>query len=149
MCVLVMGSLYAGAGACAPAPAQSTQALGVFVDGFDHQGQPLRNGGAVRLDSNLSAEVFVDPYPATGPSSWLDLYLDRSGQPVTDAAVAADNEMTYMSHGASHQDGRTSGDGHYLFALAYPMVGLWRHRITIQIAEQQYVLPLLITVYPS
>src|SRR6266545_1012191 len=93
-------------------PTAGMNPLEVFQDGFVGRGQPLRNGGAVPLGGDVRAEIFIDPYPATGGSSWLDLYLASNGQPIKNAAVVTDSEMLYMSHAALHQDGRTLGDGH-------------------------------------
>ena len=124
-------------------------ALQVFPQGFSASGNPLRNGAGVSLAPDLRVEVFVDPYPATGSTVWLDLLLLQDGTPVDTADVSSDNTMAYMSHGTTHQQSTSSGDGHYLFALSYPMVGPWQHLIHIGVEDQRFDLPLVITVYPS
>lgn len=124
-------------------------ALQVFPSGFDADGQALRNGSSVALGSGLSAEVFVDPYPATGPNVWLDILLMKDGQSVTSAQVSSETEMAYMNHGTAHVVGSNAGSGHYVFSLNYPMVGPWRNRIDIAVAGEHHDLPLALTVYPS
>ena len=52
-------------------------------------------------------------------------------------------------HDLAKPRGKTSGDGHYLFALEHPMVGLWRNTIVIRHGEQDYLLPLMLTVLPQ
>jgi YtkA-like protein len=134
--------------ACGPTARQEVAPLEVFPEGFDGAGLRLRNGGTVTVGQGLTTEVFLDPFPATGQTVWIDLYVQRQGQPVGGAIVSADNEMAYMTHGSSRQDGSDSGGGHYQLLLHYPMAGAWRHRISIQLAEQRYELPLVVTVYP-
>ncbi|GAC1323860.1 MAG: hypothetical protein NVSMB2_21720 [Chloroflexota bacterium] len=121
----------------------------MFPGGFGADGQALRNGSSVALGSGLSAEVFVDPYPATGPNVWLDILLIKDGQSVTSADVSSETEMAYMSHGTAHVVGANAGSGHYVFNLNYPMVGPWRNRIDIAVEGEHHDLPLAVTVYPS
>ena len=118
--------------------------LEVFHDG---KSTPLRNGGMVTLD-DLNVEVFVDPYPPTTLTSWLDLYMTRNGHAVSGASVTMDYQMAYMSHGVLNAAGKDSGDGHYLFSLDYAMYAQWGDVLTIQLSGKKYVLPILVTVYP-
>lgn len=128
-------------------PGQS--ALVIFPNGFDADGRTLRNGSSIALGSGLSAEVFVDPYPATGPNVWLDILLMKDGQSVTSAQVSSETEMAYMNHGTAHIVSSNAGSGHYVFNLNYPMIGPWRNRIDISVAGEHHDLPLAVTVYPS
>jgi hypothetical protein len=134
----------------APVSSARQSPLQVFPKGFDATGSPMAliNGGTVELGRGLSAEVFMDPYPASGSTSWFDLYLLREDRPLADAEVRVELEMAYMSHGVSKPLPQTSADGHYLFVLEHPMVGLWRNRITIQQAGRQDELSLVMTVLP-
>ena len=118
----------------------------MFSDGFAGKGTPLRNGSAVPLGGGLSAALYLDPYPPAGISSWLDLYLSRDGEAQGEAEIVLQNEMAYMDHGTTQVKGSSAGDGHYLFALRFPMIGFWRQHITIRLAEETYQLPLMVTV---
>jgi hypothetical protein len=120
----------------------------LFAAGFDSAGTPLRNGATVALAQGLSAEVFLDPYPPTGGASWLDLYVTREGRAVPDAQVTIECEMAYMNHGVARPAAKHAGDGHFLFSLEHPMIGLWRNTILIRDAAQAYELPLMLTVLP-
>ena len=160
----VAGLLMLLASACAPASGQTgaasppasqepriagQAALELFPSGYDSAGVVLRNGASVTLAHDISVEVYVDPYPATGSTVWLDLFLARKSQAIDTAQVISNNEMAYMTHGSTRQVGTNSGDGHYVFALSDPMVGPWRHRIDIQDQNQHYDMPLVVTVYPA
>lgn len=149
-----MGLLLVGA--CAPGGGSGAASGGfdgrnpvrVFADGFEGQGVPLRNGDLVKLKGGLDAGVFVDPFPPSAARSLLDLHLLKEGQPVPDAEVNMVNDMVSMAHGAFKADGKSAGDGHYHFSLKYPMVGVWRQRITIRAAGQHYELPMIVTAFP-
>jgi hypothetical protein len=146
LATLLCPGLFLMLAACSPAKQQPP--LQTFPNGFEGSALQLRNGGAVAVGQGLRTEVFLDPFPATGQSVWIDLYVERQGRPVDGATVTAENEMAYMSHGSTHQDGTNSGGGHYQLVVHYPMIGPWRHRISIQVAEQRYELPIEVTVYP-
>ena len=154
--VLRVGCAAGGAGAppvdvaqgraVGPPVAGQPEPLQVFSDGFGGKGTPLRNGSTVALGSGLSAALYLDPYPPAGISLWLDLYLSRDGRPQGDAEIVLQNEMVYMDHGSTQVKGNSAGDGHYLFALRFPMIGFWRQHITIRLTEETYQLPLMVTV---
>jgi hypothetical protein len=120
----------------------------VFVEGFTGTGAPLRNGEVVSLADGLDVKVFVDPYPLSGTSAWFDLSLSKEGQPIGDAEISMEGQMVYMNHGTYRVKGKSAANGHYVLAVSYAMAGTWRQRFTIRVADQQYELPLVVTVYP-
>lgn len=57
----------------------------------------------------------------------LDAYLvGADGQPITDAAVTFDIDMTNMSHGAYLVTAEPAGEGHYTGNVHFSMPGPWR-----------------------
>lgn len=146
--LLLVGACSPGGSSGASSGFDAHNPVRVFADGFEGQGVPLRNGGSVALKGGLDAGVFVDPFPPSAARSLLDLYLRKEGQPVADAEVTMDNDMVSMAHGAFKADDKSAGDGHYHFSLKYPMVGVWRQRITIRASGQRYELPMVVTAFP-
>ena len=57
----------------------------------------------------------------------MDAYLlGAEGQPVTDAKVTFDTDMTNMSHGPYLVTAEPAGDGHYVGQVHFSMPGPWR-----------------------
>ena len=107
--------------------------LQVRLQGAEQGKVSMVNGGAIRLDDDLIAEVFVDPYPTDTLTAWLDLFLYRSsGEPVTDSRVVIDYDMFSMAHGPFFSLAEKSVDGHYLFRLDYIMFGPWGQLLQVK-----------------
>jgi hypothetical protein len=108
----------------------------------------IRNGGQVMLEDGLAVELFLDPYPPTTLRSWLDFYLTRDGEPVTDASMGIEYDMFSMYHGPFWGEAEKLGGGHYLFTLDYIMYGAWDQLVTVRYGGRNYRLPVVIVAYP-
>ncbi len=108
----------------------------------------IRNGGQVVLDDGLAVELFLDPYPPTTLRSWLDFYLTKDGEPVTDASMGIEYDMLAMAHGSFWGEAEKLGGGHYLFTLDYIMYGAWDQLVTVRYGGRNYRLPVVIVAYP-
>ncbi len=64
--------------------------------------------------------------PVTGNAQLDALLLNRDGQPLSDARVTFDTDMTNMSHGPYLVAAEPSGAGHYTGTVRFSMAGPWR-----------------------
>lgn len=125
--------------------------LQVRLQGAGQGKVPMVNGGAIRLDDNLIAEVFVDPFPTDTLTAWLDLFLySNSGEPVTDSRVVIDYDMYSMAHGPFFSLAEKNVDGHYLFRLDYIMFGPWGQLLQVKPSDtdQEYGIEVTIVAVP-
>jgi hypothetical protein len=74
--------------------------------------------------------------PTRGVAQLDALVLDKNDQPVTDAAVSFDIDMTNMSHGKTVIKTAAAGDGHYAGQVRFMMSGPWRVIVTIERSNQ-------------
>lgn len=126
--------------------------LQVRLQGAGQGRLPLVNGGAVNLEEDLVAEIFVDPYPTDTLTAWVDLYLhDGKGTPVTDSKVVIDYDMFSMAHGPFFSLADKSDTGHYVFRLDYIMFGPWGQLLQVQPkgSEEQHKIEVTIVAIPS
>jgi len=125
--------------------------LQIKLHGIDGGRIPMKNGGAVRLNENLIAEVFIDPFPTHTLTAWIDLFLrDASGAPVGDANVLIDYDMFSMGHGPFFTTSEKSPNGHYTFRLDYVMFGPWEQILTIQdpSSDTEYTMDVVVVAVP-
>lgn len=108
----------------------------------------IRNGGQVVLGDGLAVEIFADPYPPATLTSFLDFYLTRDGEPVTDASMGIEYDMLAMVHGPFNSVADNIGGGHYLFKLNYIMFGAWDQTVTVRIDLERIKLPVVLVAYP-
>ncbi len=109
----------------------------------------IKNGGKVNLEQGLSVELFLDPYPPTKLRAWLDLYLTRDGEPVTDAEAGITYDMLGMFHGPFDFAAENLGGGHYLFTIDYIMFGAWEHQMVVYMPEDYYELLVGVIAFPT
>ena len=77
------------------------------------------------------------PNPAVRGNNTLDAAItDAAGQPVADAKVSFDIDMTNMSHGKNVVTAAPAGNGHYTGKVFYMMPGPWRVIVTVERAGQ-------------
>jgi len=77
--------------------------------------------------ATLQAWLSCDPTQPVRGTADMDAYLiDMDGQPVTDAQVTFDIDMTNMSHGILQVTAMPAGDGHYVGQVYFSMPGPWR-----------------------
>ena len=73
------------------------------------------------------------PNPAVRGKNTVDATItDANGQPVTDAKVSFDIDMTNMSHGKNVVVATPAGEGHYWGKVTYMMAGPWRVIVTVE-----------------
>lgn len=111
--------------------------------------RPLNNGAVVPIAKEVSAEIYIAPYPPA-PEIRLDLYLfePRSGVSITNAEVIVKYEMLYMDHGQYRLNATEKGNGHYLAPLDFGMYGEWVVDVYAGSGEQSGSVRLEIVVAP-
>ncbi|MGZ8606977.1 MAG: FixH family protein [Actinomycetota bacterium] len=77
--------------------------------------------------------------PAEGDIRLETFVIDREGEPVSDASVSYDIDMTNMSHGRYVVDADPIGDGCYDGRVHLLMPGPWRVIVTIEHPEREAV----------
>jgi hypothetical protein len=93
------------------------------------------------LGGKQSGELLVWIFSASNPPIRGDntleaLIMNEDGQPVSDAAVSFDIDMTNMSHGKNVTDAASLGDGWYRGNVFFLMPGPWRVIVGIQRAGE-------------
>jgi hypothetical protein len=87
---------------------------------------------------DLKVTLFSAPaQPIRGDDSLKVSVTDANGQPITDATVTFDIDMTNMSHGKNVVTASSSGDGSYSGKVFFLMPGPWRVIVGVQRAGQQ------------
>jgi hypothetical protein len=87
------------------------------------QGAPLGS----KQSGNLSVQVFSSPNPPIrGTNTFEALITDSRGQPITDATVSFDINMTNMNHGKNVVTAPALGEGRYRGNVSFMMPGPWR-----------------------
>ncbi len=82
--------------------------------------------GSQRVD-DIVAWLSSEPAQPVRGAANLDAYLvGADGQPITDATVTFDIDMTNMSHGAYLVEAVPAGEGHYTGDVHFSMPGPWR-----------------------
>ena len=82
---------------------------------------------ASQNNGELQAWLTSTPAQPIKGEAQIDAYLVGSdGQPITDAKVTFDIDMTNMSHGQYLVDAQPAGDGHYAGRVHFSMPGPWR-----------------------
>jgi uncharacterized iron-regulated membrane protein len=77
------------------------------------------------------------PNPAVRGSNALEaIVTDASGQPVSDAKVTLDLNMTNMNMGKYTVVATPAGSGRYTSNVSYSMAGPWRVTVTVERAGQ-------------
>lgn len=113
--------LAACGGASAPAQDDAHTA-----DGQTTAGQPVAVFADQQAEGIRGALSCASGQPATGVAA-IDAYLvDVDGQPIEDATVTFDIDMTNMSHGQTLVTTTAAGDGHYTGDVHFSMAGPWR-----------------------
>jgi hypothetical protein len=83
--------------------------------------------GGTRQAADLTITLYSAPNPPTRGTDVLEAVVtDAQGQPVKDAQVAFDLDMTNMSHGKNVVEATPQGDGRYAGRAFFMMPGPWR-----------------------
>jgi hypothetical protein len=90
-----------------------------------------------KQSGNLSVQIFSKPNPPIQGGNTLEtLITDSNGQPVTDATVTFDLNMTNMNHGENIVTASSLGAGRYSGHVSFLMPGPWRVIVGIAHAGQ-------------
>jgi hypothetical protein len=86
---------------------------------------------------DLLVWIFSNPTsPIRGNNTFEAFVTDANGQPITDATVTFDINMTNMNHGKNVVTASSLGDGHYSGDVHFLMSGPWRVIVGIERAGQ-------------
>jgi hypothetical protein len=124
LCLVVVAAFAA---ACAePASAPGSPASSAFTVA---EAVPLASG----LAGDFRVVVVTSPGPpAPGTVALEALVSDAFGNPVSDATVTFDINMTNMNHGKNTVTASSQGDGRYAGEMFFMMPGPWRVLVGIE-----------------
>ena len=114
--------------------------------GGDRAGGDSADGDSAAAANNVATNARFAEQQANGIHGWLaastppvtgvtsvDAYLEGDGgQPIADATVTFDVDMTNMSHGKTLVPTHATGGGHYAGDVHFMMPGPWRIIATIE-----------------
>jgi len=119
--------------ACSAAGSASsgTKALSPAMPITAEVGPPGAPPGPLLADGQQSGDLLVwlsstPAQPATGNAQVDTFVVTSSGQPLTDAKVTYDTDMTNMSHGLYLVPTEPAGAGRYTGKVHFSMAGPWR-----------------------
>lgn len=104
--------------------------------------QPFDNGRSVSIDGT-DVEIYVSPYPP-GRTANIDFYLTRNGQPVENANVSLQYDMTVMDHGPFKLLAVPTGRGHFLAPVEFLMTGDFWLNVSLSLGGQESVISMLV-----
>lgn len=93
-------------------------------------------GETVRVGNLLVSLAIAPGQPLVGQNGVDAFVTDVAGQPVKDARVTFDIDMTNMSHGPYLVDGQCLGNGHFTNKANFSMAGPWRVHVLIETPGQ-------------
>jgi len=100
-----------------------------------------------KQSGDLMVWIFSTPNPPMrGDNNFDALITDSNGQPVTNAYVSFDINMTNMNHGKNVVTASSLGEGHYSGVVHFLMPGPWRVIVSIENAGQTTILRFDFTV---
>jgi hypothetical protein len=109
---------------------QTTAIVSSITDGSSIPIQIPATG--VKQAGDLRIWITTSPNPPKPGNATLDAYvIDSNGQPVDDAVLTYNINMTNMNMGTSVLRPSLVGDGHYSRVARFSMAGPWRVTITI------------------
>lgn len=80
----------------------------------------------------VNMQVNPNPPLITEPATLsIQVLLNASQQPVTNARVALDSNMETMDMGTEHVEAQSQHNGVYLASVQFPMSGPWQVRVLI------------------
>lgn len=104
--------------------------------------QPFKNGDEVNA-GGMNAEIFVSPYPP-GRTANIDFYVTRADEPVGEANITLQYDMTVMEHGPFQLLAVPTGRGHYLAAVDFAMDGTFWLNVSVDAAGKESVINMLV-----
>ncbi len=108
----------------------------------------LENGGLLPL-GDFDLNFFVTPFPPNKFDLEVELIvIGRDGRPV-DATITAWYDMIAMTHGHSEADVEFLGEGRHRMSVHMSMFGPWAIMTTIESADFNAEVPLVVYVWPK
>ena len=102
----------------------------------------------VKQAGDLRVWILTTPNPPVSGINTLEAFVvDSKGQPVSDATLTFDLNMTNMNMGKNTASPKLSGEGRYGSLVFFSMRGPWRVIITIVYAGQTNATQFDFTVY--
>ena len=112
-------------------PAATTHSTRALDSDQPAQTMPSGNlGESVQTDDLAVTLLSMPAQPLVGLADVEAALVDATGQPVSDAKVTFDIDMTNMSHGLYQVDALAVGTGHYRGRVNFSMAGPWRIHVT-------------------
>jgi len=85
----------------------------------------------------LSVRLLTDPSPPIRGNNNLEaIVTDAEGNPISDATVSFDIDMTNMSHGKKVVTASPLGEGRYSGKVSFLMAGPWRVIVSVECEGQ-------------
>ena len=82
----------------------------------------------------VTLHVDPNPPPITRPATLsIQVLLNTSQQPVTNAHVTLESNMETMDMGTDHAEARSQGNGMYLSSVQFSMSGPWQVQVIISL----------------
>lgn len=102
---------------------------------------PATQDSTIVLGGKPSGDLLVWIYsdrnpPVRGDNTFKAFVTDAKGQPITDATVSFDINMTNMNHGKNVVTASSLGDGNYSGTVHFLMAGPWRVIVGVKRAGQ-------------
>jgi len=128
---LSLAAIVAMMAACAPATPGASGAKALSTPIAADISQPAAPAGPFLAPGQQTGDISVwlsstPEQPVTGNAQLVTSLLSREGQPVSDARVTYDTDMTNMSHGPYLVVAEPSGAGNYEAKVHFSMAGPWR-----------------------
>lgn len=130
MFTLTACGMMSGSPVTLPTPIPTfTPAILTTPDPNVAQADPM--GG--KQSGDLFMWIYSSPNPPIRGDNTFEVYVtDANGQPVTDAKVSFDIDMTNMSHGKNVVEATSMGEGHYIGTVSFLMPGPWRVLVSVE-----------------
>jgi hypothetical protein len=135
--ILFLGLLVFALAACAVAPTSIPTLSPASLQPASTVVMP-----AAPLDTKQAGDLQVSMYSSNNPplqgSNIFEVSIaDADDQPVTDAKITYDIDMTNMSHGQYVVEATSIGEGRYRGKIAFLMPGPWRVIVAIERSGQK------------
>jgi len=117
-----------------PAPVSTSPPTVQALPTLDYtQAAPLGSKQA----GDLAVSLYCDHNPPIQGANIFGVFVaDANNQPVTDAKITYDIDMTNMSHGQYIVEPTSTGAGHYQGKVSFLMPGPWRIIVAIERSGQ-------------
>ncbi|HZY40458.1 MAG TPA: FixH family protein [Anaerolineae bacterium] len=131
--VLLLAIVAAGCAGTSSTTTSAPSPVNAVPAGVKLTGTPLGEGLRV---GDYAVWLTSADAPRRGAAQLDAVVVDQNDQPVADATVSFDIDMTNMSHGKNVIKTDPLGDGHYAGEVHFMMGGPWRVIVIVERANQ-------------